>query len=176
MKYTGIPEASISSQVFEWIETHIPFESVILEIGSGYSTKILSENYKLISVEQNMEFVDRYDSEYIYAPLAEDGFYEMDNIVGKISPYDVCIIDGPARPPSFPHGGRRGILKNENISEFRLNYAKVIIVDDIDREPDYELYSMLSDMFSVDQKFTVSNAGIIVLDGEFVERLGVEIK
>ena len=39
----------------------LPFGSTILEIGSGNSTKILSHFYKMISIESNIEWMNKYN-------------------------------------------------------------------------------------------------------------------
>ena len=63
-------------EAFEWIENNIPFGSKILEIGSGKGSERLAVNYTLFSVEHNPEWINKYNSNYIYAPIK---FFEQDS-------------------------------------------------------------------------------------------------
>ena len=60
---------SITKECFDKIVEILPFGSTILEIGSGRSTEILAKFYKMISIESNKEWMNKYDSEYFYVPL-----------------------------------------------------------------------------------------------------------
>jgi hypothetical protein len=57
-----VPDKSIkgwmlSEEALKWITDNIPFNSTIVELGSGFSTKILSRDYKIFSVEEDLKWV-----------------------------------------------------------------------------------------------------------------------
>lgn len=62
---------SITKECFDHIIRIVPFGKTILEIGSGNSTRLLSKFYKMISIESNKEWMNKYDSEYKYVPIKE---------------------------------------------------------------------------------------------------------
>jgi len=121
---------SLSDQTINWINNNIQKGSTILELGSGDGTKRLLENYKVLSIEQNISFVGLHKkAEYIHAPLV-DGWYDA-KIIHKFlkdKKYDCILIDGPA------NGRRIGFF--ENINLFDTN--KLIMFDDTDRPADWE--------------------------------------
>ena len=59
---------SITKECFDKIVEILPFDKTILEIGSGKSTMILSKFYKMISIESNPEWMNKYESDYIFVP------------------------------------------------------------------------------------------------------------
>ena len=63
---------SITKECFDKIVEILPFGSTILEIGSGNSTKILSQFYKMISIESDVNWMNKYDSEYIFVPFNQN--------------------------------------------------------------------------------------------------------
>lgn len=90
---------SINVECFEKIVEILDFGKTILELGSGKSTQILSNFYNMISVEDNEEFLNKYNSNYI-SVRSETGatggydFAELKDKLGGIE-YDLLIIDGP---------------------------------------------------------------------------------
>ena len=60
---------AISQEVVNVISNLIQPGSIILELGSGTGTGLLSENYQMISIENNPEFLDLEDTRYIHAPI-----------------------------------------------------------------------------------------------------------
>ena len=144
----------MSTYAFTWIMENVPDDKIILEFGSGETTKYLSKKYNMYSVEEDNRFVGLYDSNYIYAPIVND-WYDLESLKKGIpEKYDVIILDGPA------HGKREGFL--DNIGLFSLD--KIIVVDDIDREGDRAVWDKLVKMTKdqYDKKsVSVHNAGII---------------
>jgi hypothetical protein len=120
---------------FEWIYNNIKFGSTILELGSGYGTEILSKSYKIYSIEQNSDWLDKFDSEYIYAPI-EDGFYCKESLKSIPKIYDLLIIDGPTKSS----GGRLGII--DNLEYFYLECP--ILIDDTNRQDELDIANFLS--------------------------------
>lgn len=118
----------------------------ILELGSGESTKILSEKYNLISIEQDETYINRYNSNYIYAPLKKikptaefpfcDQWYDPE-VIKKEAPnfkYDLMIIDGPI-------GAHRcGLRKYHSL----FNFNVPIIMDDTQRGYNWKLLVVIS--------------------------------
>jgi hypothetical protein len=126
---------SINRDLVEFLLTFLPQDSTILELGSGKGTEILSSIYKMYSIEENINFVDIYDSHYIFAPI-KDGWYDVDILRKEISDikYDAILIDGPA------HGERLGFY--DWIHLFKTDC--VMIFDDIDRPDDLKTMELVS--------------------------------
>jgi hypothetical protein len=138
-----VPDKSIkgwmlSEEALKWITDNIPFNSIIVELGSGFSTKILSRDYKIFSVEEDLKWVGfEPDSTYIYSPLKKypndiptsTGWYEdsLFNFLPK--KYDFLIVDGP---------------KKQNRGNF-INFCELFdrtvpfLIDDTDRAIDKEM-------------------------------------
>ena len=87
---------SINVECFEKIVEILEFDKTILELGSGKSTEILSMFYKVISVEDDIKYLNKYNSTYIHVPANKDGydFISLKNLLTNIN-YDLLIIDGP---------------------------------------------------------------------------------
>ena len=92
----GLGRIDISDECQEFIKKTIPIGSNIIELGSGFGTKELVKNYKVYSIEQNIDWVDYVpESNYIYAPL-KGNWYDPDIIKSNIpSKYSAILIDGP---------------------------------------------------------------------------------
>ena len=94
---------SITKECFDKIVEILPFGSTILEIGSGYSTNILSQFYKMISIESDMKWMNKYNSEYIYVPpnkfnseiFGETTWIDVDILKSSLheKKYDLLIVD-----------------------------------------------------------------------------------
>jgi hypothetical protein len=107
--------------VFDFIESNIPHGSVIVELGSGdVSTRFLSQKYSLYSVEQDERWLNKYNSNYFYAPI-RNGWYSPEPLSSLPKKFDLLIIDGPAG-----QGNRNGILSNLHLID---NHAKILIHD-----------------------------------------------
>ena len=126
---------SMEPDLLFWIINNISQKKTILEFGSGNATVTLSKFFKMISVEENIEFVEKVkeacpsDSpiKFIHAPVGSPSeWYDAQTIKEQLSTqkYDVIIIDGPA------YGSRTEFLNNldifdlDNFSEhFLFTYA-----------------------------------------------------
>ena len=60
---------AIQESCFNLIKEILPEGKTILEFGSGHGTDALSKHYKMISVENQPEWVGKFDSHYIEVPI-----------------------------------------------------------------------------------------------------------
>jgi len=119
---------SITKECFDNIIEILPFGKTILEIGSGNSTKILSIFYNMISIESKKEWMNKYDSKYLYIPFKQmvsekfgkTKWLDVDVLKDKLQniDYDLIIVDAGA--------DRIGIY--DNIHIFKIDIP--IIFDD----------------------------------------------
>jgi|TARA_R110000796_G_scaffold206988_3_gene323323 hypothetical protein len=146
-------KSCITFSLYNEIKKILPEGKTILELGSGWGTSQLAKHYKMISIEDNVEWVNKYDSEYIYAPIKYyDNKWTAPNIphnIGWYDPYilqshlkdkeyDMILLDGPAGWKGAP--GRAGFLKHLDL--FNTNVP--IIVDDVQREQEMILLEQIS--------------------------------
>lgn len=117
---------SIDPEVYSFIRETLPDNSIILELGSGLGTDVLSQHYKMHSIEHNLKFVGKYNSSYIHAPMLGK-WYDRTKIEGNLpKKYDMILIDGPVGSES---NYRIGFW--ENIDLF--NTDVLMIFDDTNR-------------------------------------------
>lgn len=146
----------IPKEAIEWILENIPKGSNILELGSGYGTEILSKSYKMYSIEQNEDWLYKFDSNYIYATI-EDGFYCKESLKSIPKIYDLLIIDGPTKSS----GGRLGIL--DNLEYFYLECP--ILIDDTNRQDELDIANFLSVFTKRKVKtFEIHNKSFSIID------------
>lgn len=124
----------ISKELLTWLSSNIPEGSVILELGSGEGTQDLVKNYKVYSIEHDIDWIDFVsESHYIYAPLRQYTYgrwYDIQCLKHKLPKYyDVILVDGP------PRTGRLGFLHNLDL----FNTDVPIIVDDTHRKDEQVL-------------------------------------
>lgn len=145
---------AIQESCYNFIREILPDGKTILELGSGLGTDYLSKHYTMFSIENYPEWVNKYKSSYIYAPIkkyndiwtAPDlpgegtdkqiGWYDPELIKGNLPDhYDMILVDGP-------NGmfGRGGFLKHIDL----FNTVVPIIFDDINREAEYQLMIQVS--------------------------------
>jgi hypothetical protein len=92
---TNFGDWSISKQLFEIVTKILPKGSTILELGSGQATQEFSHyGYEMYSIEHDEHWLKRYYTNYIYVPLAENGWYNP-IYLKNLPKYDLLIIDGP---------------------------------------------------------------------------------
>lgn len=138
--------SNIDKSLYDWILNNLEHNKTILEFGSGAgSTQELSKYYKLISIEHDLDWVGKYKSNYIYAPIVEYNNYRWYNVDIikkhlKNKKYDLILIDGPLESI-----GRMGFYYNIDI--FNLE-NKLIIVDDITRKEENDLFNNLNNILS----------------------------
>jgi hypothetical protein len=139
---------SIGPNVFRKIIETLPVGSTILEFGSGAGTHLLSKYYKMKSIEENVQYMNQYNSEYHLVPtiLLDNKYPEfpddptwydvsvLRNIINKIGDYDCILIDGPK-------GFRGGLYYNKEL--FNLNNT-LLIFDDTHAYQHYHLMELIS--------------------------------
>lgn len=130
--------SGIREDMYFYIINNFDKGDSILELGAGYvSTKVLSERYKLYSIEDKKQYLNIYKSNYIYAPLT-NGWYDVEVIKKGIEniTYSLIIVDGPTG-----EGNRTGFLDNIEI----FNTKSTIIIDDIHRNGELKLANQVSE-------------------------------
>ena len=168
---------SINKECFEYIREILPSGKTILEFGSGFGTEQLSKHYKMYSIENYKEWVGKYDSTYIYAPIKqyeiagsdlfgdEDFFtapdipeniawYDPDIVKNNLpSHYDLILVDGPNG--TFGRGGFYKYLD-------WFNTDVPIIIDDVGRDAERILMEKVSDAVGREYKVLSDNStGVI---------------
>ena len=128
--------SGIEKALFDWIAKNLVAESTIVELGSGeVSTRYMSEHYNLYSIEQNKEYINKYNATYIYAPI-KNGWYDID-IIRKSLPekYDLIFVDGPSGS-----GNRMGFADNLDLFDTEVP----IVFHDTYRDDEIELANRVS--------------------------------
>ena len=130
------------NEIHEWIEDNIPKGSTVLELGSGKGTIRLVDSYTVYSIEHSKKWMNRYGSNYIYAPI-NDGWYDVEAIKKGIPDhYDVLLIDGPPRKiEGIGKVGRGKFFYNMDL----FNTDVPIIVDDSDRGREMKLLDEMAE-------------------------------
>jgi len=146
---------AIQESCYNFIKEILPEGKTILEFGSGIGTDYLSRHYTMYSIENYKEWIDKYDSTYIYAPIKnynsewtspelpgehserQIGWYDPSMLVGKLPEhYDLILIGGP-------NGmfGRGGFLKHIDM----FNTSVPMVFDDINRHTERALMIKVSE-------------------------------
>lgn len=88
---------SINCECFEKIVEILEFDKTILEFGSGKSSELLNQFYNVISVEDNKEWLNKYNTTYIHINTIGRGEYDFKILYNEIKDidYDLLIVDGP---------------------------------------------------------------------------------
>jgi len=146
-------EWSISKTLFDIIHEMLKPGDKILEFGSGWGTGQLIKNFKVFSVEDNTDFLNIYDTNYIHAPIVkvknnlfpkDKGWYDTE-VLKKSLPkdYNLILVDGP-----WGHIGRGGFAKYLDL--FREDVP--IIIDDVQRENEMALTKFIEKRRKVRKK------------------------
>ncbi len=144
----------LSDNVIKYLKENLDENSSIIEFGSGDGTNILSKHFKMYSIENDEEWIDKYDSTYLNVPLTKytketfpEGYsffgendlwwYNPDELKKqleeKVDEYDMLVVDGPK-------GYRGGML--DCIELF--NTDKPILFDDVHDEWHMALAEMIA--------------------------------
>ena len=140
-------EMFMRKECISYIKEKLPEGSTILEFGSGASTHILSKTYNMISIEEDKYWANRYDSDYLLAPIKDD-WYDIDMVNNflKDKSYDAIIIDGPAK------GDRKKLVELIENDIIKINKNVMIFVDDVQRSDEYILALKLSTILNRELK------------------------
>lgn len=153
---------SLGKETFEWIESHIEPGGRILEFGSGRGTERLSRNYSVTSIEHDEAWLNRFDSNYVHAPIVND-WYDVNVLMKAIrGPYDLIIVDGP--PGKI---GRSGVIRHFN--RLGLQCGCPVIVDDAERKGEAELSRRLSVLGYMSYQIRESNKCTDILLPETIQ-------
>ena len=85
-------------QIMTVISSLLAAGSGLLEFGSGVGTARLVKHYRVWSVEDDPEWVGRFGSTYIHAPIV-GGWYDLEVLGRELPPvgdYGLVLVDGPA--------------------------------------------------------------------------------
>ena len=146
---------SISKECFEKIVSILPFDSTILELGSGRMTELFSKFYNVYTVEQDEEWVDHFpDPTYFHVPVKEmetihfglQSWYDTDILKEKLQniSYDLLLIDGPK-------GRRGGFLDQLELFD---NNVVWVFDDTMDLVPDTGKEVLNSRVFKICKELT----------------------
>ncbi|MDA0715038.1 MAG: hypothetical protein O3A74_00545 [archaeon] len=138
----------LPDSAFEWIEHHLPTGSNILELGSGHGSLRLSKNYNVISIEHDIQWVNKFKHTYIHSEIIEDSegilWYDTDVLRNEIpANYDLLIIDGP--PSEI---GRRGLLNHIDL----FKWDQPILIDDTHRKEEQDIVKRLVSIFNFEEQ------------------------
>lgn len=132
---------------FDYITKTFPEGSVMLELGSGTTTEKFSKLFTVHSIEHNKEWVGKFNSNYIHAPIKDYGdyeWYDRDEIAKNLpEKYDFILIDGP--PSKY---GRMGFYHNMDL----FNTDVPLLVDDTNRKTEKNMTKMISDKLNIPYK------------------------
>ena len=128
INHKGFGSSSIDKELFDYILNILPDGKIMIELGSGWASGEFSKHYTVYSIEDDPIWLNRYDTNYIYASIT-DRWYNVDAIQQNLpEEYDLILVDGP-----LGLIGREGFCKNLHL--FRTDVP--IIFDDVDRCKDY---------------------------------------
>jgi hypothetical protein len=155
---------SIDLDLFNKILELLPKNKTILEFGSGTGTAELSKYYNMYSIEHDKEWLNKFDTNYIYAPVVECdkdnsiNWYDINRIKDGIKniKYDLILVDGPPGTTSKYENGRMGFYHNLDLFNIE---NKIIIFDDLHRDKDYDNMTLVAE--KTNRKFEIFNTSSI---------------
>lgn len=160
---------AMNQTTFDYIRSILPDNSTILELGSGTGTNELAKFYKMYSIEANPNWLNKFNSTYIYAPIKmynqlytapgienNFGWHDYQILSKELADlhYDLIFIDGPEGKY-----GRAGFLKHINL--FNTNVP--LIFDDIHRKPEMDLLIEVSKVLNKPYKILEDNITGVIL-------------
>jgi hypothetical protein len=93
--------ASLGQAALDWITTHVPAGSTVVELGSGPETGWLAKRFQVISIEDDARRIDKEKSTYVHAPLVDyapgKSWYDVEAVRKGLEgrTYSLLIVDGP---------------------------------------------------------------------------------
>lgn len=120
---------SVDQELFMFIRSILPEGKTIIELGSGWTSGEFSKYYTVYSIEHNKNWINKYDTNYIYAPIKNKWFDPKPIQENLPAEYHLILVDGP------PGTMRKNFLHHLDL--FNLNVP--IIFDDVHRKPDFNL-------------------------------------
>mgnify|MGYP003648902485 CR=1 FL=1 len=132
----GLGGWAITEPCLKWMVANVPAGSKVLEFGSGDGTAEMAKHFIMTSIEQDLKWVDKYDSRYIYAPLYDKNWYDwLDLEMGEIQDdYALILIDGPYARGNARKGTQDYYLAHPNLFE-----NCFLVFDDTQRQEDKEV-------------------------------------
>lgn len=126
------------------------YDGTILELGSGEGTGYLANYFDMVSIEHDQKFLEKYDSQYIYAPIKMYSgmmWYDIIAITEGIKDVNpsLILVDGP--PGRI---GRMGFYHN-----FQSFPRCDVVIDDVQRRAEYNLAERLKPNF--DDSFVIED-------------------
>ncbi|WP_300601925.1 glycosyltransferase family 2 protein [Niabella sp.] len=140
---------SIELFIIEFIIQKIKKGANILEFGAGVGSEALLRNYRLTSIEHNLEFCFNKDDKHtcIHAAI-KDGWYDPYPIKSlDLTSFDLFLIDGPVGDL------RKGILDHLDLF---INIKAPFIFDDADRELDRKVILSFCEQLNLKSEFISS--------------------
>ena len=131
------PGFAIDPKLYTWLFRNLKPGSTILELGSGYGTIDLAKRFKIISIENDPNWLNLANSKYIYAPIIGTWYDRsiLEVELPKLT-YDLILVDGPW----IGSGSRLGFL--ENIDLF--DTSVTMIFDDTHRTIEHSICTEIS--------------------------------
>jgi len=125
---------TLAEEVYAVIYSLVPEGGTILELGSGLSTRILNEKYKVYTVEHKMKYINHLSSlpnaTLFYASVdPETNWYDREVIKQIPRDHDLILVDGPI-------GDVRRLGFGENYDLFKQDVP--VIFDDVNRPNGYK--------------------------------------
>ncbi len=131
---------SISRELYGWIESYLPVDKTILELGSGWGTSKLMEKWNVWSIEHNEDWFKKYNPQSFLVHMSapkEDGWYEREALKKALDglEYDLLLIDGPWY-------GRQHFPEHLDLFDTRVP----MVFDDVSREMGMKVIRTVSTM------------------------------
>lgn len=99
--------SGIEKPLYDYLINRFNKKTKMLELGSGeVSTRVFSEYFDLISIEQDKTWINKYSANYIYAPI-KNNWYDVDYLSDISKDYSIVFVDGPSGT-----GNRSGLLNH----------------------------------------------------------------
>jgi len=159
-------EWSLGANIIRWMSQRFAQGDVVLEFGSGQTTKIFKDmGFDVYSVEEDEEFVGRYEGvNYIHAPIdPETSWYDLDAILEYDLPQEISfvVVDGPTTSRSYFHEAFDQIMGDRVLG--------AIVYDDLHRPREMEDFIKF---ISRRPELAITHAFEIVPSGQILEPEG----